>query len=551
MGLNPESFNADAQQAKDAAVNAVRAGSKAINDTTKGIKTTANVAKNAAAGNVAGVVFEILKNPKALIWAATVAFIFIVLPIVFVGTFVIALPGSIIESVQAAGSSTTQNVGEGWEMWKAQLGNRFSDFMTWLTTGQAGTEALTFETDVAAAKDPEFSSYVGVSNALVAVLNNYFRDDYTKVQEKAEKIADKRLSELVSAAENEGVLPEDITTSTMWSGHEQDYIDWTFYVIACDSVKNMQTSGQSFRAKAMLESTKDLLAANELWEIGVSTKVATGTRTEVWEEKKEIGKEPVLDDDGKPKIVDGKPVMKINYEIIKHETEYPTRTITVTYFAYPKSEAKDYIINYYGISDETKNALDLSDKTIVEENVQQMRQLYSSAIGNLIASGQVKDWIEKFYSEHTDLVFNGPSAVSGPIPDWRNHITSHWHETDIPEHASGHNGTDISSPSGTPLTLPSQAVVVAVTNAYPNVVDYSHPRGNLIVLYYGEQNGVAGNGIFVLYQHLADVSVSVGDVLPAGTTVAHSGTSGRSTGPHWHVETYVGLTQLDAEVFLQ
>ena len=45
-------------------------------------------------------------------------------------------------------------------------------------------------------------------------------------------------------------------------------------------------------------------------------------------------------------------------------------------------------------------------------------------------------------------------------------------------------------------------------SSYPNEVDYAHPRGNLVLMYYGEQDGVAGNGIFVLYQHMASVTAA-------------------------------------------
>ena len=147
-------------------------------------------------------------------------------------------------------------------------------------------------------------------------------------------------------------------------------------------------------------------------------------------------------------------------------------------------------------------------------------------------------------------MFNGPTTVAGPIEDWRSHITSHQGATDIPEHSGGHGGTDISSPSGTPLVLPAKGIAVAVTNSYPNEVDYAHPRGNLVLMYYGEQDGVAGNGIFVLYQHMASVTAAPYTEYAAGETVGASGTSGMCTGPHWHIESYVGTAKMDSEYFL-
>ncbi|MFR9255251.1 MAG: hypothetical protein ACLVJ6_06965 [Merdibacter sp.] len=75
---------------------------------------------------------------------------------------------------------------------------------------------------------------------------------------------------------------------------------------------------------------------------------------------------------------------------------------------------------------------------------------------------------------------------------------------------------------------------MAVTNSYPNEVDYAHPRGNLVLMYYGEQDGVAGNGIFVLYQHMASVTAAPYTEYAAGETVGASGTSGMT--PTWHIE---------------
>ena len=59
--------------------------------------------------------------------------------------------------------------------------------------------------------------------------------------------------------------------------------------------------------------------------------------------------------------------------------------------------------------------------------------------------------------------------------------------------------------------------------------------------------GVAGNGIFVLYQHMASVTAAPYTEYAAGETVGASGTSGMCTGPHWHIESYVGTAKMDSE----
>ena len=322
----------------------------------------------------------------------------------------------------------------------------------------------------------------------------------------------------------------------------------------------------------MVSEAEDLVSHYTLWDVGVQETVTDGTTTrsvsheeQQWVERSE----PVLDDDGNPVMelltdedglpvqIDGEfvwvPVMQTvaGWETVTvtEDQTFPTRHISIEYYANPNPDAKDHILSEFGITD-VADVNDLSDLAIVEEQVQQLRYLYSTAIGDLTASGTVLQWINDFYTNHSDLVFNGPTTVAGPIEDWRSHITSHQGATDIPEHSGGHGGTDISSPSGTPLVLPAKGIAVAVTNSYPNEVDYAHPRGNLVLMYYGEQDGVAGNGIFVLYQHMASVTAAPYTEYAAGETVGASGTSGMCTGPHWHIESYVGTAKMDSEYFL-
>lgn len=45
-----------------------------------------------------------------------------------------------------------------------------------------------------------------------------------------------------------------------------------------------------------------------------------------------------------------------------------------------------------------------------------------------------------------------------------------------------------------------------------------------------------GQGLETRYAHLSNASVKAGDVVDSGQVVAHSGSSGRSTGPHLHLE---------------
>ena len=556
--------------------NAARAAVQTAKNAKKDAKTVKRAAGKAAAGNWMGAAVDMLKSPRTMLAVVAVFLVLIILPITFVGIFLIEFPGAIINSITAAVTTAYDDLVVGWESLKIKVSNGIDNFLTWLTTGDTGDASDGFATDVAAAQDPDFASYIGTSNALVAVLNEYFRDEYNSgVKTNAQLSATNHQMELVTEAENDGILPEDITCELTWTSNDSDYLDWTFSLIACDSVNRMQDTSDDvpeFSAAHLIAEAKDLVSHYTLWDVGVRETVTDGTtvRSVSHEEQRWVEHSvPVLDDDGNPVMelltdedglplqIDGEfvwvPVMQTvaGWETVTvtEDQTFPTRHISIEYYASPNPDAKAHILSEFGITN-VADPNDLSDLAIVEEQVQQLRYLYSTAIGDLTASGTVLQWISDFYTNHSDLVFNGPTTVAGPIEDWRNHITSHQGATDIPEHSGGHGGTDISSPSGTPLVLPAKGIAVAVTNSYPNEVDYAHPRGNLVLMYYGEQDGVAGNGIFVLYQHMASVTATPYTTYTAGEAVGASGTSGMCTGPHWHIESYVGTAKMDSEYFL-
>lgn len=94
-----------------------------------------------------------------------------------------------------------------------------------------------------------------------------------------------------------------------------------------------------------------------------------------------------------------------------------------------------------------------------------------------------------------------------------------------------HNGVDIAIPSGT------QVKAVA-----PGVVVYTGSRsgyGNTVVVEHD-------NGIITLYAHNSQIMVAEGQQVSAESTLALSGSTGRSTGPHLHFEAWQSGTNVTA-----
>jgi len=86
-----------------------------------------------------------------------------------------------------------------------------------------------------------------------------------------------------------------------------------------------------------------------------------------------------------------------------------------------------------------------------------------------------------------------------------------------------HTGTDFSAPRGTPIFAVGAGVVTfsGRNGAYGNMIEISH-----------------GDGYKTRYAHAHELKVEKGDLVGKGQQIATVGTTGRSTGPHLHLEVY-------------
>ncbi|HOZ46042.1 MAG TPA: peptidoglycan DD-metalloendopeptidase family protein [Candidatus Hydrogenedentes bacterium] len=98
-----------------------------------------------------------------------------------------------------------------------------------------------------------------------------------------------------------------------------------------------------------------------------------------------------------------------------------------------------------------------------------------------------------------------------------------------------HNGVDLAVPTGTPVYAYKSGTVSfsGWKCGYGNVVMVSH-----------------GDGTETVYGHNSRNRVQVGDQVDNRTTLALSGSSGRSTGPHLHFEVRVNGRSVDPEPYL-
>lgn len=145
---------------------------------------------------------------------------------------------------------------------------------------------------------------------------------------------------------------------------------------------------------------------------------------------------------------------------------------------------------------------------------------------------ELKEIIEARLEEEQKKYFNTYMLSSGgqqvylnclPDVEWGSLISSKFGERihPITKERTFHNGIDIAVPVGTSLYSSTEGTVT--------VSAYSETAGNYIIV-------TMENGWIVKYMHLDSRSVSAGQKVLKGQFLGETGNTGRSTGPHLHLE---------------
>ncbi|RCX20514.1 murein DD-endopeptidase MepM/ murein hydrolase activator NlpD [Fontibacillus phaseoli] len=111
-------------------------------------------------------------------------------------------------------------------------------------------------------------------------------------------------------------------------------------------------------------------------------------------------------------------------------------------------------------------------------------------------------------------------------------ITSHFGKRSDPfsNRLTSHNGLDIGGNSGDP--------VYAAANGKVTDTGYSSARGNFVTVSHP-------SGLQTIYMHLKQNIAAKGDTVKQGDTIGLLGSTGRSTGPHLHIEVIKGGVPVD------
>ena len=102
--------------------------------------------------------------------------------------------------------------------------------------------------------------------------------------------------------------------------------------------------------------------------------------------------------------------------------------------------------------------------------------------------------------------------------------------------SSNHRGIDIACPSGSNVVAAADGIVI--------VAAYNYAEGNYVCIDHG-------GGVVTVYMHNSSLLVTVGENVVAGQSIALSGSTGVSTGPHSHFGVRINGEYVDPMAYLQ
>ena len=138
-------------------------------------------------------------------------------------------------------------------------------------------------------------------------------------------------------------------------------------------------------------------------------------------------------------------------------------------------------------------------------------------------------------SASTALMLGTAYALSWPVaPGTRVSSPFGWRTHPTLGRGQFHTGVDLSVPEGTEVKAVADGVVRRASEDAVN--------GRVVILDHGR-------GVSTAYCHNSFLRVSTGQRVRAGDTIADSGTTGRSTGPHVHYQLELGHKPMDPFAF--
>lgn len=181
------------------------------------------------------------------------------------------------------------------------------------------------------------------------------------------------------------------------------------------------------------------------------------------------------------------------------------------------SGKEDQIVEYQKKIDETQSDLETLDQmeTAQSDEIARIEAKYASLVSNVSFDGSTFLWP----MPSSTVISSGYGPRVAPTAG----ATSY------------HRGIDISCAMGSEVTAAAPGVVIYAS--------YIGSGGNCVIIDHG-------NGLSTCYMHLSAFACKVGDEVKGGQTIALSGSTGVSTGPHLHFAVRVNGEYVDPAPYL-
>lgn len=412
--------------------------------TAKDVKTVAAVAGNVAAGNVAGAVKEVIKNPEFLKKLLCVALVIGFFQFMLIaGPFIvaIAMPGSIFSAVKDAFNHKEENVLEGWDMSDADdsLKTTANGFYDYLSSEGTESEQSFFTSNTADYGDsPSTDAFWGESNLQITALDKYFRKSYKNAATRANNKYDDLVDEdaLTQQALDDGIESSDyvkFVTNNMTTDDNKGFQRVSFYIMALDSYKyttsndETQEDADTERLKRMIKKAKEI-SPNGLLDDAITALSALGINIDLGSDKLWVVSTDTTYDDVqdvvgyetiKEWVVDeydknGKPVKGHEEDTGEIDPQRPimkmVRTYTTTISLELNSNIRNSLYGSYGI-DPTENIGNHSDafKSTESPNYSTTENLNGKT---MTAADIIEQQVEQYME-----VYNVPRTAGGTGTD--------------------------------------------------------------------------------------------------------------------------------------
>ena len=216
---------------------------------------------------------------------------------------------------------------------------------------------------------------------------------------------------------------------------------------------------------------------------------------------------------------------------------YETRTRTVTEYGEngePYEETETYIVAvpirdlpaiYANVGGHVGRAVTTDDSAnITEIYLRVQYDNFDIGAGMDLEGGNGTHDLIKELTKDSEVTPSPGSFVSPLADGWRDKVTSEFGYRQNPTGAGseGHTGLDMGVALGTEIRAVKDGRVLFVRykqTGYGYHVAIDH-----------------GGGLVTLYAHCSEILVTEGQTVVAGEVIAKSGSTGRSTGPHLHLE---------------